>query len=67
MAGRIRDFDDAFLLRPARPLALFLHQLLEAFRVDGEPAFARHQLGQIERKTLLVVEPKCERAEDGAL
>ena len=37
-------------------VALFLHQLLEAFRVDREPAFPRHQFGQIERKPVGVVE-----------
>ncbi len=56
LVGRICDFDDLFLLRLARALALFLHQLLEAFRVDGQPAFARHQFGEIERETVGVVE-----------
>ena len=49
------EFDGCLLLRTARPRTLLLHQFLEADRIDRQPAFTRHQLGQIQRETLLVV------------
>src|SRR5205823_14229323 len=60
------DADFFFFLRLASPVALFLHQLLKSGYVDREPALARHQLREIQRKTVSVVKFEREFAGDYA-
>src|SRR3712207_4769505 len=50
--------DALLLLRLARGAALLVHHPFDPRHIDGEPALARHQLRQIEREALLVVEAK---------
>ena len=50
-----------FLLRRAGTSALLLHEPVEARRVDGQPAFTRHQFRQIQRETLFVIETESKR------
>ena len=50
------------LLGGARAHPLLVHQFLKALRVHRQPPLARHQLGQVERKSLLVIKPESERA-----
>ena len=58
--------DDLLLLRRARAVALFFHQLLETGAVDGQAAFAGHELREVEREALLVIEAEGDSARDGA-
>ena len=53
-----------FLLRRAGTSALLLHEPVEARRVDGQPAFTRHQFRQIQRETLFVIETESKCAGD---
>ena len=43
------------LPRRAGPVALFLHQTVEAFHVDVQPAFLRKQGGQVHRESVGIV------------
>src|SRR4029077_805402 len=68
--GRL-DFEFAFfntdfllLLCLARALTLFVHQSFESCNIHREPALARHQFREIERKTVGIVELKREIAGD---
>ena len=54
------DADRFFFLGGTAASPLFLHQLLEAFRIDRKPALTRHQFREIERKTLAIVKSECE-------
>ena len=58
--------DDLLLLRGAGAVALLFHQLLETGAVDGQAAFAGHELGEVEREALLVIEAEGDGARDGA-
>ena len=49
-------FQQPVLPGRASPLALLLHQLLEPFLVHGQLVFRRHQLSQVERKTVRIVQ-----------
>ena len=58
------EADDLLLLGGACPLPLLLHEGLEARVIDGEPALAGEEFGQVERESLLVVEPERHLAGD---
>ena len=58
--------DDLLLLRGAGAVALLFHQLLETGAVDGQAAFAGHELGEVEREALLVIEAEGDGSRDGA-
>ena len=59
--GKRNDF---LLLRGAGAGLLLLHQLVEAFHVHGQTTFAGHQLGEVERETVGVVELESDDAAD---
>ena len=50
------QLDDGLLLRGAGAGALLFHQLFETFLVHGQAAFAGHQLSEVEREAVGVVE-----------
>ena len=56
----LRKRNDFFLLRGAGAGALLFHQLFKAFFIHGQAAFARHQLGEVERETVGVVKFESE-------
>ena len=62
----VGERDDFLLLRRAGPVTLLFHQLLETGAVDGQAAFAGHELGEVEREALLVIEAEGDGARDGA-
>ena len=51
----LRKRNDFLLLRGAGAGALLFHQLFKTRRVHGQTAFARHQLGEVEREAVGVV------------
>jgi hypothetical protein len=53
--------DDLLLLGGAGAGALLFHQLLEAFLVHRQAAFAGHQFGEIEREAVGIIENKSSR------
>ena len=60
------QLDHGFLLRRAGACLLLRHEIVKAsraFDIHREPALARHELREIERKALLVIKPerKCPR------
>ena len=62
----LRKRNDFLLLRGAGAGALLFHQLFKTFLVHGQTAFARHQLGEVERKTVGVVKLETQiRQTDG--
>ena len=61
---RLRQLDRGLLLRRPRTRSLFLHQLFETLLIHCHPALARHQLREIKRKALFIVQAKSERARD---
>ena len=56
------DTDFLLLLCLACAIALFIHQSLESSDINSEPTLARHQFGEIERKTVRVIKFKRELA-----
>ena len=52
------EFDDLLLLRGAGAGLLLVHQLVEAGDINGQAALAGHQLGEVEREAVGVVELK---------
>ncbi len=48
--------DHLFLLGGSAARALLFHQFLEARDVNGQASFARHQLRQIERKSVGIIQ-----------
>src|SRR6266576_448632 len=65
--GRIilMHLDSRFLLRRSRPRALFLHQFFELGNIDSEPPFTRHELREIEWKSVCVVKLERELPRNG--
>ncbi len=51
----VGDADDLLFLRGARASALLVHEFFKTGDIDGEPALASHQFGEIEREALFVV------------
>ena len=62
----VGEGNDFLLLGGPGPGPLFFHQLLEASDVDGESTFAGHQLREVEREALLIIQAEGEGASDGA-
>ena len=62
-----RKGDDLFLLGRTGARALGFHEGVESLGVHREAAFARHELGEVEREALLVIEFECEGAGDVSL
>src|ERR1019366_2483382 len=56
----LRKRNDFLLLRGAGAGALFFHQIFKTVLVHGQAAFARHQLGEVERETVGVVKLESE-------
>ena len=58
------DRDNLLLLSPARPGALLLHESFESGNVDRHAALTGHQLGEIKRKSIGIVEFEGDTARD---
>ena len=58
--------DDLFLLRGAGAGALLFHQFLKAGPIHSQAAFTGHQLGEVEREALLVIEAEGDGTRNGA-
>ena len=68
--SRLGELDDLLLLGGAGAGPLLVHQLVEAGDINGQAALAGHQLGEVEREAVGVVElesatasPESHRAE----
>ena len=58
------EFDDLFFLGGAGSLALLIHQRVEAGGIDDEAAFSGHEFGEVEGKSVGIVELESERCGD---